>query len=397
AALKASQSTGSASTGSARPARAEVDLPAKTFDGFTLYTCVSDKDTGTKAFLINMQRQVVHRWEVDVGKIRHGRHGTRQIDPSVCFFSSYLYPNGDLLVVLRGFKVSGLLKLDAESNVLWFRSENIHHDVDVAEDGTIYAVEKKACAAPPDGLERIPGPCTDDRVLAFSPDGELLREPISLLKAFADSPYAALLSSLEEPNPKHQPPPESTAPRVLEPPPQIAGLRDTLHTNCVRELPRKLASKFPAFEAGQILVSLRNPSVLAMLDPFQGHIVWATRGPWLAQHDPQFLDNGHLLIFDNLGSPSGSRVLEYDPQTRAIPWSYSGTGGSTFYTSERGMNQRLPNGNTFILDTEGGTMIEAAPDGEPVWSYSIDRVIASARRYAPEQLHFLPPGTHARP
>ncbi|MGH7140950.1 MAG: arylsulfotransferase family protein, partial [Pirellulales bacterium] len=368
--------------------------------GYTLYTCSADEQSGTQALLIDMRHRLVHRWSMDFSKIRPERHESSRTGRSACFFGTYLYPNGDLLVVFHGRSSQdvGLAKLDAQSNLVWFRPETIHHDVDVAEDGTIYALQKEICRVPPAGVERVRLPCALDLLLALSPDGKLLRTPISILEAFRDSPYAELLAAIEEPDQSHQPPAGSTAqcatPLVFR---DASGINDALHLNCVRSLSSELAAKFPAFKAGQVLISLRNPSVIAMLDPLRGRVVWAARGPWLAQHDPQFLDNGHLLIFDNLGSPRGSRVLEFDPRTQAIPWSYSGSAAGSFYTSERGMSQRLPNGNTFIVDSEGGEMIEVTSDGEGVWSYSLDRFIASGRRYAPEQLPFLAPGTRPRP
>jgi hypothetical protein len=382
--------------------RTDVDRPDKTFDGFTLYTRLTDKEPSTQAFLVNMRHEVVHRWAIDFNRLQPKRYATGDASLPACFFGTYLYPNGDLLVVFHGLGShdAGLAKLDGQSNPIWFCPQGIHHDVDVAEDGTIYALAKESSDTPPHGLEHLRVPCVVDWLLAFSPEGQLLRKPISIPEAFRDSAYAQLLAVVEESDQTHQPPPGSTAvsatPLVLREADRI-GLNDALHVNCVRVLPSDLAAAFPAFKAGQLLVSLRNPSVIAMLDPLRGRVVWAARGPWLAQHDPQFLDNGHLLIFDNLGSPRGSRVLEYDPLTQALPWAYPGAAGGRFYTSERGMNQRLPNGNTFIVNSEGGEMVEVDRDGEIVWSYAPDGFIASARRYAPEQLRFLPPGTHARP
>ena len=87
-----------------------------------------------------------------------------------------------------------------------------------------------------------------------------------------------------------------------------------------------------------VLVSLRDLGTIAMIDPVTGKVEWAACGPWYAQHDPQFLDNGHILLFDNLGSPHGSRVLEYDPETGGYPWWYPGENQMPFYTSERGMS-----------------------------------------------------------
>ncbi|MGH7137279.1 MAG: arylsulfotransferase family protein, partial [Pirellulales bacterium] len=265
----------------------------------------------------------------------------------------------------------------------------------VAEDGTIYALEKETHDSPPEGFEGIRVPCELDSLLALSPDGKLLRKPIPILSAFRDSSYAVLLATAEQPAKEIKPPPGSTAPQITRHP--LNDDNDPLHTNCVRVLGRDLAAQFPQFKAGHVLISVRNLNVIAMLDPIAGRVEWAARGPWLAQHDPQFLENGHLLIFDNLGSPSGSRVLEYDPRTQSLPWSYPAKGEHRFYTSERGMNQRLPNGNTFVVVSEGARMFEVTSSGEMVWSYSLDHFIASGRRYAPEQLRFLPPGIRPRP
>ena len=42
--------------------------------------------------------------------------------------------------------------------------------------------------------------------------------------------------------------------------------------------------------------------------------------------------------------------------------------GEPFYTSERGMSQRLPNGNTLIVNSERGTLLEVTPEKEIAWS-----------------------------
>lgn len=377
---------------------ADVDRPEKTFDGFTFYTYLnaSDATWGTQAFLVDMRRELVHRWEICLKDIwpKPPHLDTSVRYPSSNFFGSYLYPNGDLLVTFHGDGQTagcGLAKIDANSKLLWAYPATIHHDVDVAEDGTIYAVRQDFLYESPPGM-RMWNPALVDYVLTISPDGQPLREPISVIDAFRNSPYAALLAPLEKPLSEYAPPRGSTAQQVS----YVAGM-DALHTNCVRVLRRDLAAKFPKFKPGQVLISVRNLNVIAVLDPDERRIVWAARGPWLGQHDPQFLDNGRLLIFDNLGAPRGSRLLEFDPETQAIPWSYSASEHGGFYTSERGMSQRLPNGNTFIVNSEGGKMIEITPDQEIVWSCSLDGYISAGRRYAPGELTFLSEGQRARP
>lgn len=376
--------------------RPNVDLPQKTFDGFTLFACEAGQEPGTQALLLNMHRDVVHRWAIPFSELRPDPNyiKSKRNDAYTCFFGSHLYPNGDLLVVCHGPGTTSccLARLDKDSSILWSYPASVHHDVDVAEDGTIYALQKQFFDDE-SGAAGIVNPCFDDLLIALSPDGKLLREPISILAALRDSSYSALVAPLERPVERHRPPIGSTAPLIA----QVLPQQDELHTNCVRVLRSDVASKFPNFKPGEVLISVRNLGVLAMIDPVSKQVTWASRGPWLAQHDPQFLDNGHLLIFDNLGSPKGSRVLEFDPQTCSVPWSYSADYDPRFYTSERGMSQRLPNGNTFIVNSEGGEMFEVNHDHEVVWSYSPGRFITMARRYAPDEVAFLEAGQPARP
>ena len=41
-----------------------------------------------------------------------------------------------------------------------------------------------------------------------------------------------------------------------------------------------------------------------------GEVVWALTGDFRAQHDPKILENGNLLLFDNLGRGTLSRILK---------------------------------------------------------------------------------------
>jgi hypothetical protein len=380
---------------SAVPAVGQIDKPDKTCDGFTL--CLYGK--GSRAVLINMRGEMVHQWHVPFSQLwtdpPHLRvFGSPIQDASVYFSGGHLYPNGDLLLVIEGpIKPSnpsngyGLVKLDKDSHVLWKYAEKCHHDLDVAEDGTIFALVNEMVEQVPPGLEYLPTPCMVDFVDVISPQGER-RKRISLLETLRDSPYAALFSVLEPPDTSGGAAPRGTTwtPPAFE----DAQRRDVLHSNTLKVLSRALAPKFPLFREGQLLISVRNLHALAMLDPDSGKVFWAARGPWLAQHDPSFLDNGRLLLFDNYGSPRSSRVLEYDPRTQAVPWVFPGDKGTSFFSQIRGRTQRLPNGNTLIVHSLAGTMFEVTPDREVVWSCSCGPVqLYDARRYTREQLSFL--------
>jgi hypothetical protein len=289
--------------------RDRVDRPGQTFDGFTLYASAP----GTHASLINMRGEVVHQWNTSFSRVwpapAHVREPVK--DSLVYPFACHLYPNGELLVVFQGpgnpFYGYGLVKLDRDSTVIWYDG-NIHHDVDVGEDGTIYALQQELTAWAPRELSFIPTPCLVDFLVLLSPHGrELSRIP--LLQAIRDSPYCPFLSALER--------------RRIDAPnaDDDRRRRDVLHTNCVRVLSRELAPNFPMFKAGQVLISMRHLDTIAVLDTSSRSLVWAARGPWKGQHDPQFLANGRLLLFDNLGSPRSSRVSNTIRRPRLYPGS----------------------------------------------------------------------------
>ena len=377
-----------------------VDMPDKTCDGFTL--CMYG--AGAQAMLINMHGDVVHRWHVPFSQIwPDPPHVRGPIDDAAVYFNDgHVYPNGDIVVVIEGpidgrnaSNGFGLAKLDREGHVQWKYAHRCHHDVDVGEDGRIYAIVNETVWTVPKGLERIPVPCLIDVIHVISPEGETLKK-VPVLEAIHDSPYAALLGVYERGGAVGDMQPQRPGP-ALSPVQDDVRNRDVLHTNAVRVLNPSLAGKFPMFKAGQILISPRNIDAIAVLDPDSGKVVWAAHGPWHAQHDPSFLDNGHLLLFDNLGSQRGSRVLEYDLVTQKFPWVYPGPTGKPFRSRIRGMTQRLPNGNTLVVNSVGGEVLEVTPAQEVVWSCSSSGVVIKrARRYLPAELPFLKGDARAR-
>lgn len=375
-----------------------LEQPDKTFDGYTLVACGSTTAPSTGVYLLNMNRKVVHQWTVSFSKIwpNPPQLEGRQIDDStVCIFACHLYANGDLLVVFHSlehtFRGYGLAKVDKDSNLIWKYSANAHHDVTVGEDGTIYTLIQRSFNTKIKGLEFCTLPWMVDHLVMLSPDGKELREPISLLEAVRKSPYAELLAPLE--TPVNTETDTAITDKNLK---ELRERQDVLHANSVNVLTRAMAPKFPDFKAGQVLVSLRNLNAIAVIDPAANSVVWGATGMWKNQHDAQFLENGHLMIFNNVASLRGSRVIEFDRPTGAYPWSYPGIDDVPFCTTARGMAQRLPNGNTLVVNSEGHSMLEVTQEKELVWKCGATAFITTARRYGPDQLQFLKPGQGPR-
>ncbi|MFB6262720.1 MAG: arylsulfotransferase family protein [Bradymonadaceae bacterium] len=124
--------------------------------------------------------------------------------------------------------------------------------------------------------------------------------------------------------------------------------------------------------AGDVMVSLRALSALVVVDPDDATVEWMSRGPWLRQHDPDPLANGHLLVFDNLGhggEAGSSRIVEWAPDDGRIVWSYTGSADRPFLCPWGGGQQLLPNGHVLVGDTASGRMFEVDRRGERVWQF----------------------------
>jgi hypothetical protein len=52
-----------------------------------------------------------------------------------------------------------------------------------------------------------------------------------------------------------------------------------------------------------------------------------------------------------------------------IVWSYGGTAEAPLESALRSWVQRLSNGNTLIVETDGGRVIEVTREGNIVWEY----------------------------
>jgi hypothetical protein len=288
---------------------------------------------------------------------------------------------------------------------LWAYPGRVHHDIDVAEDGTLYTLSQKLERTLPAGLESLPNPYIADSLVVLAPDGSELAN-IPILDMFVNSPYALMLALSTDglapvslsPQSSVTPPPDASAAQGSLA--ELLGKGDFIHANSVRVLSRALAPKFSLFKPGQVLISLRNLDTVAVVDTSTRSVVWAAKGIWKIQHDAEFLDNGHLLIYDNSGSIKGCRILEYDPVTQAIPWAYQNENSTPFTPIYRGMKQRLPNGNTLIIDPDNGRMFEVTLRKELVWECFCPRVVTAltgARRYGPDELTFLKGKARARP
>jgi hypothetical protein len=279
------------------------------------------------AVLMDAAGRVLHEWTLSLAAV-----APEAPEPKDWWRRAVLLPGGDLLAI---FDYQALVRLDRDSQVLWAAVGGYHHDAFVDPEGRTWALFSSPGAAGRQDFVRV----LDER-------GRVERQ-ISIGAALGRSPWAPLLRRRRK----------------------ETGKGDLFHTNTLVPLDGRHAARLPALARGNLLISPRNLDAVAVLDPATERIVWLLTGLWEAQHTPSLLPGGGLLLFDNRG-PAGrrSRVLEVDPLTQEVLWSWDG-GEEELFSPVLGAAQGLVNGNVLVVDSVGGRVFEVARDGAVVWEY----------------------------
>jgi outer membrane protein assembly factor BamB len=260
-----------------------------------------------------------------------------------------LRPNGDLLVISKGNYIA---RLNWHSKPLWKQKLAAHHDLTVAPDGNIYVLTHHLNRYPFDGVKI---PIVDDYIVVVSPEGKVLRRTalFPLLRRFVDPQRLAVIKSEI-----HKGRPVGSLTRENAP-------SDTTHTNSIQVLENAIPEIAPA---GAVLLSVREINRIVILDSALTEVLWSYgEGTLEEQHHATLQQSGNITIFDNGVIKKRSRLLEINPHTQKIVWSFVKPG---FYTRLRGAMQKLPNGNVLATESDKGHVFEITPEGEEVWAFS---------------------------
>ncbi len=133
-------------------------------------------------------------------------------------------------------------------------------------------------------------------------------------------------------------------------------------------------------ETDTYVLSDRNPNLFVKFDR-QGNLIWQfggnnpkgthIQGSWSVNHGHHLLPDGTFVFFNNEGgnpSPIKEYKLDEAASTAMMIWEYNGNRGS----ATLGDVQRLPNGNTFVTYSNGGTIVEVDAGKNVLQSFSTD-------------------------
>jgi len=251
----------------------------------------------------------------------------------------------------------GITVLDRDGSLLWSADFNAHHDVTALPGGGLLA---PFWEEDPDYRGRR---VRFDGLVWFGKDGREIRR-------WRTREHLGQLQELHDGLPlDRSPDPVDTQGDDAEV--DRSRVYDYYHLNAAALLPRSdLGERDPRFRSGNLMLCLRNANLLVILDGETLEILWAW-GPGTLDfpHSPSITAEGTLMVFDNGYHRGWSRVLEVDPVGGAVRWEYRGDPPDSFFSKKRGSCQRLPGGNTLIVESSRGRAFEVTPGGILVWEY----------------------------
>ena len=316
--------------------------PRDSYRGYTLFSNLGGHQTN----LVDMEGRVCHTWRSDEGinysYLLPNGHLLLRTGPASQEVSFLDRPERDLLP--RGGRTASgaILELDWDSNVVWaYRDPLLHHDFERLPNGNTLVLVWESL--PEELASKViggfsagttEGKMLGDVVREVTPDGNTVNEWRS---------WEHL--SLEE---------DTICP--------LEGRLEWTHQNSLN-----------VTKDGDLLVSFRQTSTVGIVDRSTGEFRWKWGpGEVSHQHNPTYLDNGHILLFDNGPHRQGmslSRVIEVDPSDNQVVWEYKGDPPISFFSYHISGAERLPNGNTLICEGAPGRIFEVTPTSDIVWEY----------------------------
>lgn len=299
--------------------------PENAYQGYTLYASVHEDN----AHLIDMDGQEIRDWSYDHGATWH---------------LAELLDDGGLGVVIEekyGDPPGLYFELEWDGGLRRVVDLPAHHDFATTDDGTTILL----CREYVEDNEIHEGGLRSDYMAEVTAAGDVIWEWHAV-------DHATKLDDLVD----------VTFPVDDE---------DWAHTNSVEILVDNPVEVVDSrFAVGNLLFSMANLNTIGIIDRASDEIVWAWGpGELERQHMPTMIDNGNILVFDNGRDRGYSRIIELDPLTEEIVWEYLGDPLDSFFTENRGGSHRLPNGNTFITDSNAGRLFEVNAQGEIVWEF----------------------------
>lgn len=285
------------------------------------------------ALLYDRSGNEVHYWPIDYS----------ELDPegpslqNVYFHGVEVFEDGSIIVNFDDGHV--LAKIDMHGKVIWKIQGFFHHVVSRSYDGTVWTWEGSRYNQFISQVDHV--------------TGKVIRR-------------ISLIEDIIIPNGLQG----QFAIRTRRSESGLNWFNDAFHPNDVEILDPRYAQAFPSFSPGDLLISLRELNLIAIIDVSSLRVKWSKIGPWYRQHDPDFLMDGSISILNNNMGFMNSQIIKIFPESGRSEVIVGGSKGLPFYIWQKGKHEHLENGNILITDSDHGRVLEVDSKGNLVWEYN---------------------------
>jgi len=310
---------------------------------FILVSAYSDTYNVATAYLYDLKsNEKVYEWIPPVDAINKlSSQSAYYITDKALYRTQhpYLMPDGSIIF---SSGEGPLVRLDRCSKVKWLIDRDFHHSINIGPNGNLYVTIND-----PDPNDV---PMSHDGFVEVSPAGKVLNE-WSIAQILIQNGYGGLLFGV--------------APYDWE----------KVHLNDAKPI---LASD-QYVEKGDVMLSMRNLSSIALFRPSTGKIIWLQTGPWLNQHDIDYRGDGKFVLFGNdsmltnisnqyVSLRGYSTIYQYDMRSNQASELLK-LKKYGIYSADEGRQQYLADGSVFIESTEQGVLYLLNSDGSIAWKY----------------------------
>ena len=327
--------------------------------GYLLLSAFSDKKQQSTVKLIRISDQhIIHEWIPSIDQIEElhkeenlNKFGSEKFNLLLFTKKRFriihplLLKDGSLVFSERD---SRLIKISKNSELVWLTSYTHHHSIEQDIDGNIWTAIRNF----PTVYDTIIENYRDDAIALVNMHGEVIYKK-SVTEILIENGYQGLVWGV--------------GPVELDP----------LHLNDIQ--PALFSSKY--WEVGDLLISLRHRSTIFLYRPQSNKILWLKTGPWLNQHDADFISESKISVFGNdvyrvndvwggkLFSKSNNvYIYDFEKDTIITPYS-SILEELDVRTPTEGHSEILGNGDVFIEETDYGRALRISAD-DVKWEFT---------------------------
>ncbi len=313
-----------------------------------------DKKAGQSvAKLIRLSDQkVIHQWTPHYNEfaLKYSFKEKGWIKPDAKnqrLYHPLLLPDGSIVF---NYMMSTLVKIDKNSKLVWASKEIYHHSTEQDADGNFWT---PSVIVPSTYLAGILDDFKDSALTEVSPEGKVIFRR-SVAQLLIKNGYRALLMGVG----------------IYE--------SDPLHLNDIQ--PALTSGRY--WKKGDLLVSLRNRSTIFLYRPSTDKVIWLKTGPWLNQHDANFVDDERISVFGNnmvrahgnewlIDGHNEEYIYNFTTDSTITPYTAFLTGAKVA-TANEGQATILPNGDLFVEETNENRLLRGNTKSVE-WQY-VDRI-----------------------